>query len=144
MGPLRGALQHQISALTVVASQAEAREYAVRTPAGAAIVRRGTDRSVVFACPCSCGEVLTVNLDQRVGAYWRHRVDDFGLTLMPSVARTTGCRSHFIVWRSRILWCRLDLDDVEWPDGVDEELWVERQRIRRDWLAQRRLPPRQS
>ena len=25
--------------------------------------------------------------------------------MYPSVWRTTGCKSHFIVWRSRIYWC---------------------------------------
>jgi len=71
----------------------------------AVIVYREVPRAALFHCPCGCGEVLTVNLDPRAGAAWRWKRDGEGLTLLPSVRRTSGCASHFIVWRGRLWWC---------------------------------------
>lgn len=71
----------------------------------AVLVRRGVDRSLTMACPDGCGETLTVNLDSRSGPAWRLYRDEEVVSLFPSVWRKTGCRSHFIVWRSHIYWC---------------------------------------
>jgi Family of unknown function (DUF6527) len=71
----------------------------------AALVHRGVDRSITLACPDGCGEMLTVNLDRRSGPAWRFYRDADSISIFPSVWRTTGCKSHFIVWRSRIYWC---------------------------------------
>lgn len=79
-------------------------------PGDAALVRRGVLRSMVIACPDGCGEQLTINLDSRSGPAWRYYGSCSDVTLFPSVWRNTGCRSHFIVWQSRIYWC----------DGSDE------------------------
>lgn len=81
----------------------------VRHPGQAVVVRRGVDRSLTIVCPDGCGETLTVNLDRRAGPAWRAYVESNGVSLYPSVWRHTGCKSHFIIWRSRIYWC--DLDD---------------------------------
>lgn len=82
----------------------------------AVIVRRSVARALVMACPDGCGETLTINLDGRAGAAWRMYTDRRGTSLFPSVWRDNGCRSHFIVWQSRIYWCDsrddiLDSDD---------------------------------
>lgn len=74
-------------------------------PGQAVVVHRGVDRSLTMVCPDGCGEVLTINLDRRAGAAWRLYLEERALSLYPSVWRNTGCRSHFIVWRSRIYWC---------------------------------------
>ncbi len=41
------------------------------------------------------------------------------VSLYPSVWRHTGCKSHFIIWRSRIYWC--DWDDTFARTGEDFE-----------------------
>jgi hypothetical protein len=123
-----------------VTSHAEARESLRGAPGSASVVRRSYDRAVVFECPCGCDEVLVINLDPRAGPSWRHRLDTAGLTLMPSVWRTSGCESHFIVWRSRIWWCGLESHDDEandWPDEMDGELRAEWWRILREARARR-------
>lgn len=74
-------------------------------PGDAAFVHRGVPRSLVLACPDGCGELLTINLDARAGKAWRAYGTDEGLSLFPSVWRETGCKSHFILWRSKIYWC---------------------------------------
>jgi hypothetical protein len=65
-----------------------------------------------MACPDGCGEQLTVNVDKRAGPAWRYYTEGNRLTIFPSVWRDTGCKSHFIVWRSKIYWC-------DWHDALD-------------------------
>jgi len=95
----------------------------VSEPGVAVLVKRGVPRSVVFRCPDGCGDVLTINLDRRSGPAWRLYLDRSGTSLFPSVWRETGCESHFIVWRSRIIWCdaddeRVDAESSELEDQV--------------------------
>ena len=85
-------------------------------PGDAAIVHRGALRSLVMACPDGCGELLTINLDERAGKAWRAYGANDGLSLFPSVWRETGCKSHFILWRSKIYWCDWG-DELEIPQG---------------------------
>jgi hypothetical protein len=92
--------------------------------AGAAVlVHRGVARSMAMACPDGCGENLTINLDGRAGKAWRHYTGEAGLSIFPSVWRDTGCKSHFIIWGSRIYWC-------DWHEELDEpaEIVLERTR----------------
>lgn len=81
-------------------------------PGATALVFRGVARSVAMACPDGCGEQLTINLDRRTGPAWRYYIDGADFSLFPSVWRETGCKSHFIVWRSKIFWC-------DWQDELD-------------------------
>ena len=132
-----GAYRMSFSHVRVVQSQYEARKVVTAQLGSAAVVvRGGQTRSVLFTCPCGCGEMLVINADGAAGPAWRVRLDQRGLTLMPSVWRTTGCESHFIVWANRIWWCRYRsdgelLDDSEWPVEMDSELRDEWRRIRR-------------
>jgi hypothetical protein len=57
-----------------------------------------------MACPDGCGETLAVNLDPRMAKAWRLDLRG-GVTLYPSVWRDSGCKSHFILWKDRIVWC---------------------------------------
>lgn len=77
----------------------------LQRPGQAVVVRRGVDRSLTMLCPDGCGETLTINLDRRAGPAWRLYTEPMSVSLFPSVWRDTGCRSHFIVWKSRIYWC---------------------------------------
>jgi hypothetical protein len=117
-----------------VASELDARLAARTDPATLVVVDRHGLRNVVFQCPCGCGETVSINVDPAAGPSWRVRIKASDLTLMPSVWRTSGCRSHFILWASHVWWCSSDEGDVEeWPDDMDAELKAEWARI----LAQR-------
>lgn len=84
-----------------------------------AVVVKGTPRALVLRCPDGCGDVLTVNLQPGPQTSWSLYDERRGYSLFPSVWRQEGCKSHFIIWRSRIIWC----DDCwELPDGVNDEL----------------------
>lgn len=92
------------------------------TPGDLVLVHRGTLRSAIIACPDGCGELLTINLDERAGPAWRLYEGRRGMTLYPSVWRDNGCGSHFIVWHDTILWCdRFERDNVE-PSFLDNSL----------------------
>lgn len=84
----------------------------LKAPGEAVLVRRGVLRSMVMACPDGCGEVLTINLDGRADKAWRYYDRGGDVSLFPSVWRDTACKSHFILWRSRIYWC-------DWNEELD-------------------------
>lgn len=74
------------------------------SPGDSVLVVRSQPRWLLLKCPCGCGEEIPVNLDLRAGKAWRIYNNDIEqLTLFPSVWRDTGCLSHFIIRRSRIL-----------------------------------------
>lgn len=61
--------------------------------------------SAAMLCPCSCGEVVHLNLLPGARPRWRLTEQKDGtLSLYPSVWRLYGCRSHFVIRRSRIEW----------------------------------------
>lgn len=107
----------------VLRAEVEARSDASQklTSAGdAVLVRRQIPRSIALSCPDGCGDELTVNLDPRTGRAWRLYGTDGTLTLWPSIWRDSGCRSHFIVWRNKIVWC--DGDDFDWLPPQSNDL----------------------
>jgi len=73
--------------------------------AGDAIyVERGRLRHLLLRCPCGCDEIFPINLDARAGPAWRLRHNsDESISIFPSVWRESGCHSHFVIWRDRIL-----------------------------------------
>ena len=63
-------------------------------------------------CPCGCGDTIQLSLVTDMSPSWdfyEHR--NGTVTLIPSVHRTVGCRSHFIVRRGRVLWCGTEVDE---------------------------------
>jgi hypothetical protein len=57
-------------------------------------------------CPCGCGETIQLNLLKEARPCWSvQEHEDGSITVLPSVWRQKGCRSHFFVRRSRIEWC---------------------------------------
>lgn len=81
----------------------------LREPGDVVLVTRGKPRWLLLRCPCGCGQEIPLNLDARAGKAWRlYRGSTSGLTLFPSVWRDTGCESHFVIWRNRILMFGLD------------------------------------
>ena len=86
----------------------------LEAPGDAVLVTRGKPRWLLLRCPCGCGEEIPVNVDARAGKAWRlYRGSITGITLFPSVWRDTGCESHFVIWRNRILMfgCERELGD---------------------------------
>lgn len=101
----------------------------LRQPGDAALIERLRPRVLVLACPCGCGDLLSINLDRKAGPAWRMFLQGGSLSLFPSVWRETGCESHFIVRKNRIyLFGRREDDETsEW-----DELWYDDSTVRRD------------
>lgn len=60
---------------------------------------------VTMVCPCGCRETIALNaLPDDVPCWTLHESPE-GPTLKPSVWRTAGCRSHFLLQRGQIVWC---------------------------------------
>lgn len=94
-------------------------------PATLYIVGEGRDRfCAAMVCPCGCGADLYMSLVAGDEPSWRAKTHRDGTsTLYPSVARTTGCRSHFTLRRGRVMWCT-------WrsPSGRRRDRWWDRLR----------------
>jgi len=68
-------------------------------------------------CPCGCSELIQLSLATDACPSWTVTLDGQGIpTLLPSVWRTAGCKSHFILYRGHVFWCR---DDEEFPGSFD-------------------------
>ena len=68
-------------------------------------------------CPCRCGEVIQINLVTGTRPAWRVEIEPHtgSATLRPSVWRTAGCRSHFVLQRGLVQWCH----------AVDRHRWLQ-------------------
>jgi Family of unknown function (DUF6527) len=56
-------------------------------------------------CPCGCGETIQLNLLKDVRPCWTMKQhSDGSVTLLPSIWRQKGCKSHFFVRNGEIEW----------------------------------------
>lgn len=76
----------------------------LKSPGDAVLIERERPRWLLISCPCGCGDEFPINLDPRAGPAWRlYKNSRTGLSLFPSVWRESGCCSHYVIWRNRIL-----------------------------------------
>ena len=61
--------------------------------------------AAVLMCPCGCDARTELLLCPGSETFWRVSGAATATSLTPSVWRTSGCRSHYFVRRSRIEWC---------------------------------------
>ena len=94
---------YPIEQLVSVGKHHEARRAAERIGTFALVVVGGVPKTLVFRCPCGCGELLSLNLLVGTLPAWRARTDASGrLSVWPSVERETGCRSHFWILHGKV------------------------------------------
>jgi len=73
--------------------------------------------AAAMSCPCGCGSVIQLSLARDSRPSWRvRRQRDGTISILPSVWRTVGCRSHFILHKGRIFWCR----DMPYFDRLEQ------------------------
>lgn len=59
----------------------------------------------VMVCPCGCRKLLHMNLMDEHNPYWKYKIDKKKrVTLLPSVYRMVGCKSHFFIQKGKIAW----------------------------------------
>lgn len=70
------------------------------------LLREGGEAwSIMMRCPCGCGQPVELPLIREASPRWELHVDKKGLpTLVPSVWRREGCRTHYFVRRGKIVW----------------------------------------
>jgi Family of unknown function (DUF6527) len=62
--------------------------------------------AAAMVCPCGCGEVIELNLLTQARPCWSVQEHGDGtVSLVPSVWRQKGCKSHFVLRHGRINWC---------------------------------------
>jgi hypothetical protein len=59
---------------------------------------------LAFACPCGCGTPVALNLLPDDEPRWSFEDDGGTPTIVPSVERRTGCRSHYFITRGQVRW----------------------------------------
>src|SRR5579871_3984234 len=102
--------------LGAVSTRGEAAGY-LASPGDAVLVERGRPRLLLLACPCGCGEHFPINLDDRAGRAWRfYKHQPSGISIFPSVWRESGCRSHYVIWRDKIL--LFGRNEAEWDESL--------------------------
>ncbi|MDO9185866.1 MAG: DUF6527 family protein [Bacteroidia bacterium] len=58
-------------------------------------------------CPCGCNEIIMLSLIKGANPSWRIWIDKLGRpTISPSIWRTEGCRSHFIIKSGKLIWAK--------------------------------------
>jgi len=68
----------------------------------------GDEWVAAFICPCGCKQVINLNLLEYEGRpVWKVQEDSRGrASIVPSVWRHVGCKSHFIIRDGEIIWCK--------------------------------------
>jgi hypothetical protein len=72
------------------------------------IVREGNQaETLIFKCPCGCDQIVYLNLLNDTKPCWDFKHNMLGLiTVMPSIARSVGCKSHFYIIKGRVVKCK--------------------------------------
>jgi hypothetical protein len=66
----------------------------------------GHQWGAALICPCGCGDRIELNLLPQVRPSWTVELQrDRIVTLMPSVWRRKGCKSHFFIRQGNVDWC---------------------------------------
>ncbi len=60
---------------------------------------------LAFKCPCGCAQTIQLNLLKEADPCWKYKITARKkINISPSVWRTTGCKSHFVIRNSKTEW----------------------------------------
>lgn len=69
------------------------------------IIKEGNQPdSLLFLCPCDCGNKIYLNLLPDANPRWAISFSNSKITVMPSINRTVGCGSHFFIISGKVRW----------------------------------------
>ncbi len=61
---------------------------------------------LTFKCPCGCMNTIQLNLLREAKPQWKFKVlHNSKIDISPSIWRTSGCKSHFMIRKGKITWC---------------------------------------
>ncbi len=62
---------------------------------------------LALKCPCGCHSLIQLNLLKDSNPCWSYKITAMKrISVSPSIWKTTGCKSHFFVRESKIIWVR--------------------------------------
>jgi len=62
---------------------------------------------LAFKCPCGCQSLIQLNLLTNANPCWDFWIDKKNkISISPSIWRTIGCKSHFLIKKSKVDWVR--------------------------------------
>ncbi len=62
---------------------------------------------IAFNCPCGCNKLIQLNLLVDGEDTWSFKVNKKGkINIYPSVWRKVGCKSHFFIRKSKVVWVK--------------------------------------
>lgn len=67
---------------------------------------RGYEWCIAMKCPCGCKCDIYLNLLPSGRPRWKFQHVKSKVTVIPSIWRIDGCRSHFFITKSKLKWCR--------------------------------------
>lgn len=67
---------------------------------------RGDYWLAMMKCPCGCGSDIQLAMSANSRPRWAYSGPLGEPTLAPSVWRKSGCKSHFVLRRGKVLWCK--------------------------------------
>jgi len=61
---------------------------------------------LVFQCPCGCKKIIQLNTLKEARPKWDfHIFSNKKIDISPSIWRTSGCKSHFLIRKGKLYWC---------------------------------------
>ncbi|MBK8945436.1 MAG: hypothetical protein IPM32_09225 [Ignavibacteriae bacterium] len=57
-------------------------------------------------CPCGCNELIKLSLVEFDKPHWKVKFFNDRISVSPSIWRNKGCKSHFFVKNSKIIWVK--------------------------------------
>ena len=75
--------------------------------------------SIILKCPCGCGDIMQLNLHKDTHPYWNIKFHISGaISISPSIWKKDGCRAHFYIKRSNLIWAGAIQRHVLYKDRV--------------------------
>lgn len=65
---------------------------------------KGCPWLIAFKCPCGCQTLIQLNLLKEATPCWSFKVKKREIDISPSILRTQGCESHFVVHKNKVYW----------------------------------------
>lgn len=61
--------------------------------------------ALYFKCPCGCGADIALNILEDTKLFWKYKIIKNKITIIPSINRIVGCKSHFLIKNGKVVWC---------------------------------------
>lgn len=67
---------------------------------------------LAFYCPCGCKKIIKLNLIKGTYPRWNFKVSKGKINIVPSVWGISGCKSHFVIRKSKVIWMKTNKSQI--------------------------------